>query len=131
MLTVSPFSTAHSPSEHARVYFIGLEDGAVVKCPIKVKFGVEGYGIVPAGIRDKRRHTGGHYHLLVDVKEKPALDEPIPRDVRHIHLDGGERETVLDLPPGEHTLQLLLGDEEHESLDPPLISKKIHITVEE
>ena len=123
-------TVAHSPPEGARVYFIDLADGAVVKSPFKVKFGIEGFGITPAGTTGKRRHTAGHHHLLINVEELPDMDAPIPRDARHIHFDQGETETLLDLPPGKHTLQLLLGDEEHEPQDPPLISQKITITVQ-
>ncbi len=129
-LLMATVATAHSPPEGAKVYFIGLDDGAVVKSPVEVKFGIQGFGITPAGTSGKRRHTAGHHHLLIDVEQLPDMDEPIPRDARHIHFDQGETETLLDLPPGKHTLQLLLGDERHEPQDPPLLSGKITITVQ-
>jgi hypothetical protein len=122
---------AHTPPDHAKVYFIGLNDGAVVQSPVKVKFGIKGFGITPAGTTGKQRHTAGHHHLLLDLKEMPNLDESIPRDEHHLHFDQGETETELDLSPGKHTLQLLLGDEQHEPQDPPLISEKVTITVDE
>lgn len=121
---------AHTPPEHAMVYFIGLEDGAVVKSPFKVKFGIKGFGITPAGTTGKRRHTAGHHHLLIDVEQLPDMDKSIPRDARHIHFDQGETETLMELPAGRHTLQLLLGDEQHEPQDPPLISEKLTISVQ-
>jgi len=120
---------AHSPPKSARVWFIGLEDGAVVHNPVKLKFGIEGFGVTQAGDTSKKRHTAGHHHLLVDVDTPPNLDEPIPSDAHHIHFDKGETETDLILPPGKHTLQLLLGDEEHEPQDPPLMSEKISVIV--
>lgn len=123
-------SAAHTPPPGAKVYFIGLEDSAVVESPFKVKFGIEGFGIIPAGTTDKRRHTAGHHHLLVDVEQLPDMDETIPRDSHHIHFDQGETEAVLELPSGRHSLQLLLGDEDHEPQDPPLLSDKIMITVQ-
>ena len=122
---------AHTPPDHAKVFFIGLEDGALVQSPVKVKFGIKGFGITPAGTTGKQRHTAGHHHLLLDLKEMPNLDESIPRDEHHLHFDQGETETELDLSPGKHTLQLLLGDEQHEPQDPPLISEKVTITVDE
>jgi hypothetical protein len=122
---------AHSPPKEARVYFIDLKDGAVVASPLKVKFGIQGFGITPAGTTSKRRHTAGHHHILLDVEQMPDMDEPIPRDAKHIHFDNGETEALLELTPGKHTLQLLLGDEQHEPQDPPLFSKKIGITVRE
>ncbi len=130
LLSTVPFLLdAHTPPPDARVFFVGLEDGAVVESPFKVQFGIEGFGITPAGTRGKIRHQAGHHHLLVDVENLPDLDGPIPRDERHLHFDGGETETVLDLPPGEHTLQLLLGDEDHEPQYPVLKSEKITVTV--
>ncbi|MEJ2589973.1 MAG: DUF4399 domain-containing protein [Candidatus Thiodiazotropha sp.] len=129
-LLISTLAAAHTPPPNARVFFIGLEDGAVVKSPFKVKFGIEGFGITPAGTTGRIRHTAGHHHLLVDVERLPDMAAPIPRDAHHLHFDKGETEAVLDLPPGTHTLQLLLGDEEHEPQDPPLLSKKITVHVE-
>lgn len=120
---------AHTPPPGAKVFFVGLEDGAVVESPFRVRFGIEGYGITPAGTRGKIRHRAGHHHLLLDANGLPDLDEPIPRDAHHLHFDQGETETVLELPPGRHTLQLLLGDEDHEPLDPLLVSEEITITV--
>ncbi|MET0069174.1 MAG: DUF4399 domain-containing protein [Candidatus Thiodiazotropha sp.] len=127
---IASIGLAHTPPEGARVFFFGLEDGAVVSSPVTLKFGIEKFGITPAGTKGKRRHTAGHHHLLIDLKQPPDLDEPIPRDAQHIHFDQGETEVQLELSPGRHTLQLLLGDEDHEPHDPPLISEKITITVE-
>lgn len=129
LLLAASLADAHSPPKQAKVYFIGLKDGAVVESPLKVKFGIKGFGITPAGTTGIRRHTAGHHHLLIDVAQMPDMDEPIPRDARHIHFDNGETEALLRLSPGEHRLQLLLGDEQHEPQDPPLYSKKIRVTV--
>lgn len=129
LLLISITSAAHTPPPDARVFFIGIEDGAVVESPFSVKFGIEGFGITPAGTKGKIRHKAGHHHLLVDVESLPDLDAPIPRDEHHLHFDAGETETMLDLPPGEHTLQLLLGDEDHEPQYPVLKSEKITIEV--
>jgi len=130
LMTMATAVQAHSPGKHAKVYFENIRDGAVVTNPVHLKFGIQGFGITPAGTTGKIRHTAGHHHLLVDVDEMPDMDEPIPRDAHHIHFDAGETEATLTLPPGKHTLQLLLGDESHEPQDPPLMSEKITITVE-
>lgn len=130
LLMATGIAKAHTPPGHARVYFIGIENGAVVKSPVALQFGIEGFGITPAGTKGKIRHTAGHHHLLVDVEQPPDMDTPLPRDPQHIHFDQGETETHLVLTPGEHTLQLLLGDEAHEPHAPPLISEKLTITVE-
>lgn len=121
---------AHTPPASAKVYFIGLSDGAVVKSPFKVEFGIKDFGITPAGTTGKRRHSAGHHHLLIDAEQLPDMEEAIPRDENHIHFDKGETKTLIELPSGRHTLQLLLADEQHEPHDPPLISDKITIIVE-
>jgi hypothetical protein len=121
---------AHTPGESAKVYFKNIQDGDTIGSPYLVEFGIEDYGIVPAGTKDKRRHTAGHHHLLVDHPGNPALDKPIPHNKFCMHFDEGEVSAELKLPPGKHTLQLLLGDETHEPTDPPLFSPKITVTVE-
>ena len=130
LFTIMPIGLAHNPPINAKVFFNSLDDGALVTSPVRLKFGIKGYGITPAGTKDKIRHSAGHHHLLLDAPGLPDLDKPIPRNNQHLHFDQGETETVLDLLPGKHTLQLLLGDEDHECLDPSLFSDKITITVQ-
>jgi hypothetical protein len=74
--------------------------------------------------------TAGHHHVLIDLERLPEMDQRIPRDANHVRLDEGEMEVLLALPPGEHSVQFLLGDEEHEPFEPTLIAKKIGITLE-
>lgn len=111
----------------AAVYFVTPLDGQTVSSPVTVHFGLEGLGVAPAGVE---REATGHHHLLVDLNELPASDKPIPADERHIHFGGGQTQTTLELPPGEHTLQLLVGDHLHVPHNPPVMSDKITITVE-
>lgn len=54
----------------------------------------------------------------------------LPADDNHKHFGGGQTETMLELAPGEHTLQLVLGDMNHVPFDPPVASDVITITVE-
>lgn len=130
LLIIIPSAIAHTPPSSAKVFFIGLTDGAQVKSPLTLKFGITGFGITPAGTKGKIRHTAGHHHLLIDRSDLPDLDSPIPSDAHHIHFDKGETETLLELSPGPHTLQLLLGDEAHEPQEPALFSEKMTIIVE-
>jgi hypothetical protein len=83
-------------------------------------------GVAPAGTD---RPATGHHHLLIDADSLPPLDKPLPNDGNHRHFGGGQTETVVDLPPGRHTLQLILGDKDHIPHDPPLVSERIVITV--
>jgi hypothetical protein len=109
----------------AKVYILWPPDGAVIKGAFWVRMGLSGAGIAPAGV-DKP--NTGHHHLLVDAP-LPPLDQPIPNDHNHLHFGLGQTEARLDLPPGKHTLQLLLGDANHVPHQPPLYSKQITITV--
>lgn len=110
----------------AAVYFVTPLDGQTLSSPVTVRFGLEGLGVAPAGV--ERKDTG-HHHLLVDLDELPTSGQPIPADERHIHFGGGQTQTTLELPPGEHTLQLLMGDHLHVPHEPPVVSDKITITV--
>jgi hypothetical protein len=92
---------------------------------IKVWFGTRNFGVAPAGV-DKP--NTGHHHLLIDT-DLPPLDEEIPNDKNHLHFGAGQTETYIDLPPGTHTLQLLMGDANHVPFNPPVMSKKITIHV--
>ena len=113
-----------SPKD-AYVYIGWPNNGEVVQGRFKVWFGLRNFGVAPAGVR---KDNTGHHHLLVDA-DLPSMDEPIPNDKNHIHFGKGQTETFLELPPGKHTLQLLMGDSEHIPHDPPVMSKKITITV--
>src|SRR5688500_7051991 len=105
----------------AEVYFIAPQDGATVRSPVTVRFGLKGMGIAPAGIAFDNT---GHHHLIIDGA-LPLLDVPIPADANHVHFGKGQTETMLELKPGKHTLQLLLGDQLHVPHDPAVVSKKI------
>lgn len=108
-----------------RVFFIDLKDGATIPTRAKIRFGIEGIVITPAGTMST---NGGHHHLLVDAVV-PALDREIPSDFNHLHFGRGQTEVELSLSPGEHTLQLLLGDHEHVPHDPPVMSERIRVRV--
>jgi Domain of unknown function (DUF4399) len=110
----------------AAVYFIAPANGEVVKSPVTVKFGLKGMGVAPAGVDNPKT---GHHHLLIDLAKLPAMDSPLPADANHKHFGGGQTETSIELAPGTHTLQLLVGDMNHIPHDPPIVSEKITITV--
>jgi len=122
--TAKPARAARA--KDAQLYIGWPTDGSVVGTRFKVWFGLRNFGVAPAGVR---RDNTGHHHLLIDTAlEHP--DEPIPNDKRHLHFGAGQTETYLELPPGRHTLQLVLGDADHVPHDPPLVSKKITLTVQ-
>ena len=126
LLGASMMASAATPAPAgAKAFIVTPENGATVDKTFKVKFGIEGVALAPAG--DATKNTG-HHHLLIDT-ELPNADEPIPNDRQHLHFGAGETETMIELPPGKHTLQLLLGDENHIPHTPFVKSKKITITV--
>ena len=119
-----PGETAAPPK--ASVYIISPKDGDTVTNPFKVQFGLSGMGVAPAGV-DKP--NTGHHHLLIDVNEPLDPHEPIPQDKAHLHFGAGQTEAYIELPPGKHTLQLVLGDWSHIPFSPPIMSAVITVTV--
>ena len=113
--------------EGARVFFVSPADGATVTSPVAISFGIEGMDVAPAGTPHEH---GGHHHLVID-SELPAFDAPIPANApeQYKHFGDGSTETTLELAPGEHKLQLILGDHSHIPHDPPVTSEVITITV--
>jgi len=110
----------------ALAYFLSPANGATVTSPFTVRFGLRGMGVAPAGVTNANT---GHHHLLIDVETLPPDNLPIPNDANHRHFGLGQTETELTLPPGQHTLQLVLGDALHIPHQPPVRSEKITITV--
>jgi Domain of unknown function (DUF4399) len=122
---VATAQTAAPPN--AAAYIINLKDGDTVTSPFKVQFGLTGMGIAPAGIE---RPNTGHHHLLIDTTLSPdELKQPMVMDAKHLHFGGGQTETMLTLPPGQHRLQLELGDLSHVPFNPPIMSPIITVTV--
>ncbi len=133
-LTAATAIAGETPSApDAEVYFINLKDGDTVEGPVKVQFGLSGMGVAPAGVD---MENTGHHHLFVN---RPPLgqgedgadevDYNIPADENHIHYGGGQTEATVELAPGTHTLQLVLGDKDHIPHNPPVVSEVITITV--
>jgi len=112
--------------ESALTYLLSPANGATVTSPFTVRFGLRGMGVAPAGVTTANT---GHHHLLIDVETLPPDNLPIPNDANHRHFGLGQTETEITLPPGQHTLQLVLGDALHIPHQPPVRSEKITITV--
>ena len=121
-------AVAETPAPpNAAVYIISPRDGDTVSSPFKVQFGLSGMGIAPAGVE---KPNTGHHHLIIDATMSPQeLKEPIASDAKHVHFGGGQTEAMVTLPPGKHTLQLVLGDWTHIPFNPPIVSPVITVTV--
>ena len=125
LLIISTIFATFSVSANPKVYFINLEDGDRVESPFLIQFGLSGMGIAPAGTD---RSNTGHHHLLINVDDID-LSKPIPSSSNHIHFGGGQTESLVDLMPGNYSMQLVLGDMTHTPHNPPIISQRINITV--
>ena len=127
-LALTPaFAARTSSPENAEAYIIWPTDGTVIHGgKFWVRMGLRNMGVCPKGVNIP---NVGHHHLLIDT-DLPSLGEQIPSDRNHLHFGAGETEGRIELPPGKHTLQLLLGDHDHVPHDPPVYSKKISIIVQ-
>lgn len=110
----------------AYLYFVWPQDGLVIKGAFWCRFGLRNMGVTHAG---DNFANAGHHHLQVDVNDPLDPKEPIPQDKAHLHFGAGQTEARIELPPGKHTLQLVLGDAKHYPFDPPVVSKKITVTI--
>ena len=110
-----------------KVSFIEPQDGAKVKSPIKIKMGLEGMKIRPAG-EDPLDKTTGHHHIIIDGGPMP-IGTIVPANEKHIHYGKGQTEAEITLSPGKHTLTLQLADGLHASYGEKL-SATITVEVE-
>ena len=130
MMAALPAKAGDTPAPEEAYLYIGWpNDGEVLRTgggqSFRVWFGLRHMGVAPAGVDVPNT---GHHHLLIDTPV-PPLDEPIPADENHLHFGRGQTQTRISLPPGEHTLQLIMGDHAHVPHDPPVISRQIKVTV--
>jgi hypothetical protein len=126
LIPVAAMGQSTSPPG-AFLYIIWPNNGERIKGDgFWCRFGLRDMGIARAA--DKTANSG-HHHLLIDVDDPPKAGEVIPSDKNHLHFGAGQTEARIELPRGKHTLQLILGDAEHKVFNPPVISKKITITM--
>ena len=125
LINTPSYSGNHS-NQTKELFFISPKNGDKVIIPFTVKFGLKGMEIVPAGVN---KPMSGHHHLLININKLPDMKMPIPSDSNHLHFGKGQTETLIELPKGKHTLQLLLGNHLHIPHDIPLLSEKIEIIV--
>jgi len=123
LLVASPLTLAGADMPSA--YIISPADGATVENPVTVVFGLKGFGVAPAGTI---KENTGHHHLIIDAP-LPDLSQPIPANDHYRHFGGGQTQTSVDLAPGTHTLQILLGDHAHLPHEKPIYSEAITVNV--
>lgn len=112
-----PAATPAAAVPAKRVFFVEPADGATVKSPVKLRFGIEGYEIspVPAGEVTTARPNVGHHHVGVDTECLPP-GTVIPKASPWVHFGKGDGEIDMQLTPGPHKLALELGDDMHTTI---------------
>ena len=120
-------SIVSSVSADALVWIESPQDGQRLSSPVTLSFGSSGVEISPAGIE---RNNSGHHHLLINLQTLPAMDMPLSANAQVIHFGKGQTQATIELEPGVHSLQLLLGNHLHVPHARPVMSDKITITVE-
>jgi len=126
LLPVAAHAQATPSPKDALLYIIWPHDGQTIRGAFWCRFGLRNMGVTHAG---DAYANSGHHHLLVDVSEPLDPKQPIAQDKSHLHFGAGQTETHIELPPGKHTLQLVLGDAKHYPFDPPVVSKKITVRI--
>lgn len=120
-------STRKPSPKDARVYFVGIENGSVIRPQVTIRFGLANMGIAPAGVDNPNT---GHHHMLIDAK-LPDLNSPLPNDFNHLHFGAGQTEATVTLPLGKHSLRLVFADENHVPHNPVVMSEEISVVVTE
>jgi hypothetical protein len=126
LLPVAAHAQGTPSSKDALLYIIWPHDGQTIRGAFWCRFGLRNMGVTHAG---DTYANSGHHHLLVDVNEPLDPKQPIAQDKSHLHFGAGQTETHIELPPGKHTLQLVLGDAKHYPFDPPVVSKKVSVRI--
>jgi hypothetical protein len=126
LLSSAAYAQGKPAPKDVMLYFISPRDGATIKGGFWCRFGLRNMGVTHAG--DSFQNSG-HHHLLIDVSEPIDPKEPIPQDKSHLHFGAGQTEARIELPPGKHTLQLVLGDANHYPFNPPVVSSRITVRI--
>jgi len=120
LLVLTQVARADEPT----VSILEPKSGATVSSPFKVRLAAHAMTTEPAG----RAVAGtGHHHLLIN-HGPVAKGKLIPRDDSHLHLDQGQSETTLSLPPGHYKLTDQFADGEEHSYG-HMMSHGINLTV--
>jgi hypothetical protein len=127
LLVAAGTAQGHGASASASIAIVNPTPGAVTGERLTVQLRNEGVAVAPVGIN---KHKAGHFVLLVNQPAGSLGDSPLPHADGYIHLEAGEGETVVQLPPGRHTLQAVLADEEHEVFDERLVTQRVEFVVE-
>jgi Domain of unknown function (DUF4399) len=121
-LVLGACTSMMAPAQSAAI--LEPADGATVSSPFKVRFGVRGMAVAPAG---EIVANSGHHHLLINVDAITAGDT-VPASERHLHFGKGQTETEVTLPPGTYKLTAQFANGAHQSYGKEM-SQTITVTV--
>ena len=113
-----------TPAPTQSVSLLEPANGATVGTTFKVRFGVQGMAVAPAGeiVKDS-----GHNHLMIN-RTPVAAGTSVPFDDNHRHFGAGQTEAMITLPPGQYTLTSQFANGAHQSYGAPM-SASVQITV--
>lgn len=133
MAEAEPMEEAPAPVEDSSsmapsVGFASPADGATVSSPVSMEFIIDNYNLspVPSEVETPREGTG-HHHVGIDTECLP-VGEVIPQADPWVHFGDGSTTFETLLEPGQHTLTVQLGDDEHRTQEG--LCTSISITVE-
>jgi Domain of unknown function (DUF4399) len=122
VLTISGCASTMAPSQ--AVSILEPTNNATVPTTFKVRFGVKGMAVAPAG---DIVANSGHHHLLINLDSLPA-GESIPFTEKHMHFGKGQTEAEVKLPPGVYKLTAQFANGAHQSYGKAM-SESITVTV--
>jgi len=110
-----PAQSTSGSTTKPRVFFVEPQNGATVKSPVHLKFGIENYQLspVPQGTVETARPGMGHHHVGVDQDCLAPGTEIVKGTPSWVHFGDGKSEIDMQLSPGQHKLTLQLGDDLH------------------
>lgn len=121
-LTLAGCAALFEPAQS--VSLVEPADGATVSSPFKVRFGVKGMVVEPAG---DILPNSGHHHLVINGEAVPT-GQSVPFTDRSLHFGKGQTETEITLPPGSYTLTAQFANGAHQSYGKPM-SRTVRVTV--
>lgn len=111
------------------VSWLEPSDGATVQSPFKVRFGMSGSAMSPAG-QNPLDKTAGHHHVSVNKGVvTPGFALPMGT-ADYLHYGKAQTEAEVTLAPGTYELTMQFADAAHRSYGKRLASKTITVTVQ-
>ena len=122
VLTISGCASTMAPAQ--ATFIAEPANNATVPTTFKVRFGIKGMAVAPAG---DIVANSGHHHLLINLDSVPT-GESIPFSDQHMHFGKGQTEAEVKLPPGVYKLTAQFANGAHQSYGKAM-SQSITVTV--